>query len=1123
MTAADNGHASQTFDQRLFYQYGKFAVKNPWKLAILGIVIGVIFSFGLLEAELETDAEVLWVEKGTRLADEKAKFDEMFGGHQRAFAIFTSDNSGGATGSASALALDALVEAATPVFVVDEPGNANEAMISIKRTGNTDTGIAFEETYDSSDFCNKPEVPDVFKNYAPMDPVYGPYAWLPGGNFLSYGIKELSVCLGEKYPNHWLSLPEAQRPFYPKNFKPLDHGWGLDRFPCSRVGAIDCFREGVFDYPAAMQEVDGIIDLMMAHPNMTTCMSELQQQLTGVFAAPTLGNMSSAVAAGTAAYLAAPGTGVIFASGVQGLWSYGYRWRKSYKDMTDAEIADHYTAAIKNAEDPAITSIQCILGKLPCCVNWSGKKLPPDTFLGKPTYVGDGAEKKLTALTGIRVAYNLDNKKNYALKARINKKTSTTLVDNAPVVSTEDMREELLLDFEQATIDALKPRFENAAGTQFGPDGPLAKAHVDFWNGRTIVDAIEDASAPPALLLIMIPLILSLYFQLNFMKLGCDAGSLVYSRTFAASILVGIVCLAVAAATGLASWMFKLGPANVISVPFVALGIGIDDAYVLMYTLCHVVKAEDPEERIAETMQTAGTAVLLTSTTNFFTLLVCLLTPNYSLQTFSAHLAISVFFNFFLLLLIGVPVMYLDFIRSNVWKRADGFAFFMKMEDVPEESKLTSRTTTEMIGSGFRTIIAPAMTSPVGKAVVILISLIWFAVMVWVGQTEAKLGLLISDFTEEGTYPYAAAEQLEFNYPSWPAYRVTTDVDYTSLETQKAMIDATAACDGSAWTAETPSSTLSWNAGSATSLKGVASADIAPAAFGATFQAWVATSGSLYGSQLYCEDSSTAPPTVVNCMDYTTENNIELKGSSDLFFLVEQTDTPEIVEAMLDVRAKTDAVWAKTEGGTAKAFVYGFTFMFWEQYVYTYENLYFEVGLSCLAIFICTAAFLRGLIAPLMMLVIILKIVVEVYGCMFLLGCKLNAFSLVNLCVTVTMSVEFMAHFIHAFSHLTGTRNERMQGAYFEVGSPIFGGAMTTLLCNSLLCLSNTGFVIRYYGYMFVAIVFICLLNGLFLFPVLLSLVGPATQAGAAAAEGKEAPVAVDAIEAQLDADDTTV
>jgi patched 1 protein len=88
-----------------------------------------------------------------------------------------------------------------------------------------------------------------------------------------------------------------------------------------------------------------------------------------------------------------------------------------------------------------------------------------------------------------------------------------------------------------------------------------------------------------------------------------------------------------------------------------------------------------------------------------------------------------------------------------------------------------------------------------------------------------------------------------------------------------------------------------------------------------------------------------------------------------------------------------------------------------------------------------------------------------------------------------------MAHFVHAFMHIEGTRNERAMKAYYEVGSPIFGGAMTTLLCNLLMCFSNTGFVIRYYGYMFIAIVFICMLNGLFLFPVLLSLIGPTNAA----------------------------
>jgi hypothetical protein len=64
------------------------------------------------------------------------------------------------------LTLDALVEAATPVFVKDEPGNPNPDMIFTTRPG---TG----ENYDASDLCNKPAVPAVFQ---PSDP-NEPYSW----------------------------------------------------------------------------------------------------------------------------------------------------------------------------------------------------------------------------------------------------------------------------------------------------------------------------------------------------------------------------------------------------------------------------------------------------------------------------------------------------------------------------------------------------------------------------------------------------------------------------------------------------------------------------------------------------------------------------------------------------------------------------------------------------------------------------------------------------------------------------------------------------------------------------------------------------------------------------------
>jgi hypothetical protein len=79
-----SGSETLTFDQRLFYQYGKFAVKNLTMLIAIGLGLGLIFGLALITAEVETDAEVLWVEKGTRLAEEKEKFDNMFGGHSRA-------------------------------------------------------------------------------------------------------------------------------------------------------------------------------------------------------------------------------------------------------------------------------------------------------------------------------------------------------------------------------------------------------------------------------------------------------------------------------------------------------------------------------------------------------------------------------------------------------------------------------------------------------------------------------------------------------------------------------------------------------------------------------------------------------------------------------------------------------------------------------------------------------------------------------------------------------------------------------------------------------------------------------------------------------------------------------
>jgi hypothetical protein len=274
---------------------------------------------------------------------------------------------------------------------------------------------------------------------------------------------------------------------------------------------------------------------MVVHPNMSHCMNELTASLASTF--EFVAGYDNMTALGTAAYLAAPQTGLIFAQGILGFWTYGYRWRPSYKTMSDQDILDHYMQGKINAADPDVNVVTCVMAGLgaaqagwatkttqPCCINWSGIKIPSDAFLGAPTYAGEGAEKVMTALTGIRVAYNLDHFRNYALKTRMDGIATEPL--------TESWREWLLLDFEQKTIDSLNPKFKHAADTEYGAGKALEHAHIDFWNGRTILDAIEDASVPPQTLMILIPLFLGIYVQLNFAKLGMDEGSLVYSRMF---------------------------------------------------------------------------------------------------------------------------------------------------------------------------------------------------------------------------------------------------------------------------------------------------------------------------------------------------------------------------------------------------------------------------------------------------------------------------------------------------------------------------------------------------------------------------------------------------------------
>lgn len=173
-------------------------------------------------------------------------------------------------------------------------------------------------------------------------------------------------------------------------------------------------------------------------------------------------------------------------------------------------------------------------------------------------------------------------------------------------------------------------------------------------------------------------------------------------------------------------------------------------------------------------------------------------------------------------------------------------------------------------------------------------------------------------------------------------------------------------------------------------------------------------------------------------------------------------------------------------------FIIGYVFYFWEQYLHIEDNMYKVVGFSLLGVLIATFLFQFSIISSLLIAITILMIDIDIYGILPEIGVKLNAFSVVNLCMSVGLAVEFTAHIARAFLVAQGeTRDHRMISALEEMLPPMINGALSSFLPILVLVGAKFPFFRAYYFGMFTAVIIIAFLHGAVLLPVILSLVGP--------------------------------
>ncbi|XP_054278387.1 protein patched-like [Macrosteles quadrilineatus] len=266
---------------------------------------------------------------------------------------------------------------------------------------------------------------------------------------------------------------------------------------------------------------------------------------------------------------------------------------------------------------------------------------------------------------------------------------------------------------------------------------------------------------------------------------------------------------------------------------------------------------------------------------------------------------------------------------------------------------------------------------------------------------------------------------------------------------------------------------------------------INPKAFYNYLSAWASNDALAYGAS-----QANLRPEPKEWFHVPSEHELKIPKSAPLvyaqlpFYLHGLGDTTKITKLIKQVRD----LCQRFEARGLPNFPSGIPFLFWEQYLTLRQTLGIALLTALAAVFVLVSVMLVNIRAAVVVTVTLAMMIVQLLGLMGAVGIKLSAVPAVLLIVSVGIGAHYTVHMCLSFLTSIGRRNRRMRLAVDHMFTPIVQGGLATMVAIAMLSLSEFEFVVRYFFYILVALIGVGLTNGLFFFPVLLSLFGPAAE-----------------------------
>ncbi|POM84146.1 Patched family protein [Cryptosporidium meleagridis] len=216
------------------------------------------------------------------------------------------------------------------------------------------------------------------------------------------------------------------------------------------------------------------------------------------------------------------------------------------------------------------------------------------------------------------------------------------------------------------------------------------------------------------------------------------------------------------------------------------------------------------------------------------------------------------------------------------------------------------------------------------------------------------------------------------------------------------------------------------------------------------------------------------------------QNTGELEAWRSVLIPIYLPDTSVRGKYMTDIRKIMGSI-----PGVKNPIAYSPLFIFYESDVSILPQTLYNMGCALIAVLLASLILMPSISSVIIVIIILCMVDVCIIGMMAQWGLQLNMLTMVNLIMSIGISVDYSTHICHCFAHCSGKdRNTRVIETLGLMGIPIFHGAMSTQFAVTVLAFSDS-YVLQTFYKMMTLVVCIGICYGAIILPVILTVFGP--------------------------------